>query len=132
MTDRLAVQLRQGVDIVSVERIKEMIRRQSHAFTRRVFTAKERAYCEPKRAKEQHYAARFAAKEAFIKAAQLPGRVKFSLKDIEVRNRSTGKPYIYLTRRAEKLFGLPKQYRTELSLSHERDHAVATVLLIFP
>ena len=58
-----------GVDLVSVPRMADVLRRQGHRFEERVFTEGERAYCRSKAAAPEHYAARFAAKEAVLKAA---------------------------------------------------------------
>lgn len=120
----------QGIDIVSVKRIEGIMRRQGDAFARRVFSKGERDYCEPKRMKYEHYAARFAAKEAFIKTIKLRKSSGIELKDIEVCRKPSGKPYLKLASKVRKALELPADVTFDLSMSHERDHAVATVIAV--
>ena len=65
------MEIRQGIDITSVRRMKEAIGRHGRRFLDRIFTPGEQAYCESKRMKYEHYAARFAAKEAAMKAFEV-------------------------------------------------------------
>ncbi|MEK7765949.1 MAG: holo-ACP synthase, partial [bacterium] len=76
-----------GVDLVEVERIGKLVR--DPAFLKRVFTAEEIAYCCRKKNVAQHFAVRFAAKEAILKAL---GHKGIALKDIGVRNLPSGQP----------------------------------------
>ena len=109
-----------GIDIVHIPKFKKTIEKWGNRFKNRIFTQNELAYCEGKRFSEQHLAARFAAKEAFIKAV---GRtVKFS--DIEILNNHDGKPYFSLKPSAFSL-----NFKTHLSLSHDGDYCVAQVIL---
>ena len=126
------MELRQGIDITSVRRIGQAIERHGRRFINRIFTPRERVYCESKRMKYEHYAARFAAKEAAMKAFEIRGENRYRFRDIEVRRRPTGKPFIYLPPAVRKRFGLPAKFQSELSMAHEREFAVATVLLVFP
>ncbi len=126
------MEIRQGIDIVSVKRMGQAINRQGARFTSRIFTLQEKKYCESKRMKFEHYAARFAAKEAFMKTASLRKGNRFRFREIEVRRMATGKPFIYLSEKNRKRFGLPKQFQLELSMAHEREYAVATVILVIP
>lgn len=124
------MEIRQGIDMTSVRRIKQTIERRGRFFLDRVFTSAEQAYCESKRMKYEHYAARFAAKEAVIKALQIKKNSQPALRDIEIRRKATGRPFIYLNQKVRNALGLPRQCQIELSLSHERKFAIATVLLI--
>ena len=124
--------MRQGVDIISVERLEEAARRHGERFLNRIFTPEERAYCDTKRFKYEHYAARFAAKEAMMKAMEIRRKNRFRFREIEVRRRPTGKPEIFLTPESRSRFGLPEKTQIELSMAHERGYAVSFVVLFFP
>jgi holo-[acyl-carrier protein] synthase len=126
------VEIRQGIDVVNVKRMERAIQRGGDRFLRRVFSDEERAYCESKRMKYEHYAARFAAKEAVMKAVQVKRRDRFRFREIEVRRQATGKPSVYLSPTTCKRFGLPAKFQMELSMAHEREYAIATVLLFLP
>lgn len=123
----------QGIDLVKVERMERMIDRTSgKAFLDRVFTAAEQAYCGSKRMKFEHYAARLAAKEAVLKALKVRPKKNRRLSEIEVRREATGKPYIALSSKSRKEFHIPVQAQIELSVAHEREYAIATVVIVVP
>ena len=124
--------MRQGVDIVSVERLEEAALRHGNRFLNRIFTPEERAYCESKRYKFEHYAARFAAKEAMMKAMEIRRKNRFRFREIEVVRRPTGKPEIWISPESQRRFGLPPNIQIELSMSHERKYAVSFVVLTLP
>lgn len=126
------MKLLQGTDITDVRRIRESIEKHGERFIRRIFTHAERAYCESKRMKYEHYAARFAAKEAVMKAVEVKRKDRFRFREIEVKRQPTGKPQIVLSATTRKRFGLPAKYQIELSMAHEREFAIATVLLVLP
>ena len=126
------MQIRQGIDIVSVQRLEETVRRLGNRFLNRIFTKEERAYCESKRFKYEHYAARFAAKEAMMKAMEIRRQNRLRFREIEVRRRSTGKPEIFLSPESRTRFGLPRGIQIELSMAHERTYAVSFVVLVLP
>lgn len=109
-----------GADIVDVDRIARAMGRAG--FAERCFTADERRYCRSKRKPDQHFAARFAAKEALVKA--LGKRV--SWQEVEVRNARGGQPALLLKGRASDLVG---RRQVALSLSHCDCHALALVIL---
>lgn len=117
-----------GTDIIEIDRIKESIESLGDKFLNRVYTQKEIEYCESKKAqKYQHYAARFAAKEAIFKAISESLADKFELgwNDYEVSNDETGKPIVKIT-------GLDlKNIEIDLSISHCKQYAVATAVAIF-
>lgn len=126
------VKFQQGIDIVSVERFEKVARLHGDRFLDRIFTPQERAYCESKRFKYEHYAARFAAKEAMMKAMEIRRRNRFRFREIEIRREATGKPTVFLSKESAARFGLPEGARVELSMAHERRYAVSAVVLILP
>ncbi len=118
-----------GIDIIEVYRIRESIAR-TPRFVERVFTAAEREYCEGKGvAAAQSYAARFAAKEAFLKALKTGWRGKITWHDIEVVSGEDGVPDLVITGEAAVILKERGADRVHISLSHTTDHAVAQVLL---
>ena len=119
----------QGIDLTSVKRLELVMRRGGPAFIQRVFAAAEHRYCRSKRRKYEHYAARFAAKEAVIKALKIPKGKTLGMREIEVRHHATGKPYVRLAPAARKRLRLPSKMQIEISLSHEREYAIAAVLI---
>ena len=126
------MQIRQGIDIVSVERLEQAAKRHGERFLNRIFTAGERAYCDSKRFKFEHYAARFAAKEAMMKAMEIRRKDRFRFREIEVKRRPTGKPEISISTESRGRFGLSGKIQIELSMAHERKFAVSFVLLMLP
>ena len=118
-----------GNDILEVGRIQRELDQPGASFRERLFSPDEIAYCEAKRYPAQHYAARFAAKEAFLKALSTGLRDGLSWKDVEVRNGAAGEPELILSGQALEL---AKRYgieRTFLSLSHTSSLAMASVVL---
>jgi len=117
-----------GVDIVEVPRIEEMIRNHGRRFLTRVFTEKEIRYCRSRKRMTEHFAARFAAKEAVVKALRTGMRRGISWKDIEVVVGRLGQPDVRLlggaADRAEEL-GVN---HIHISLSHTPQYAVAQVV----
>ena len=116
-----------GTDIIEVDRIKDSIEKLGDKFLNRVFTANEIGYCESKKAtKYEHYAARFAGKEAVFKAISPMLKNKFSIDwtDVEILNDEQSRPYVTFYK--EEL----KNVNIDLSLSHIKAYAVATAILI--
>lgn len=118
-----------GIDIIEISRIKEYIEDSQEKLKKRIFTEKEIEYCESKKTqKYQHYAARFAAKEAVFKAISEEISDKYSItwQDIEVSNDETGRPKINLnginTENIENI---------DLSISHCKEYATANVVILF-
>jgi phosphopantetheine--protein transferase-like protein len=116
-----------GIDIVKVPRIRAAVERWGQRFLERVFTAEEIAYAYKKNDPFLSLAVRFAAKEAFIKAA--PQRQAFSLTDIEVTNQDNGRPLLRLKGNAQKAFGKREIGNIHISMSHEIDYGVACVVI---
>ena len=118
-----------GIDIIEIKRIEKVFGSHKNSL-RRVYTSDEVEYCQSKRNCYQHYAVRFASKEAVLKAfgTGLRGRIKWT--DIETLNDEMGKPYVNLYGRAKELADEKKIGEISVSLSHCKDYAVAHVLLI--
>jgi holo-[acyl-carrier protein] synthase len=118
-----------GIDIVEVYRIRETISR-TPRFADRVFTERERAYCKAKgAAAAQSFAARFAAKEAFLKALKTGWRGKITWQDIEIVSDADGVPSLEIAGEAKRLLENLGANQIHLSLSHTTEHAVAQVIL---
>jgi holo-[acyl-carrier protein] synthase len=115
-----------GVDVVELARIKEMLSTQGAAFVNKIFTESEIAYCQSKPTPEQHYAARFAAKEAVSKALQMGWSGVFRWKDVEVQNEPSGAPKILLY---NKLAEVLAQSSVHVSLSHTNTTVVAFAII---
>lgn len=118
-----------GTDIIEIERIKESIEDLGETFKNRIYTKKEIEYCESrKNAKYQHYAGRFAAKEAIFKAVSdlLENKFEISWKDVEVLNDVNGKPKITIFNQKlkEKIGSL------DISISHCKEYAVSSVVIL--
>jgi len=99
-------------------------------FARRVFTEYERAYCDGKgAASAQSYAARFAAKEAFLKALQTGWRGKITWHEIEVVSSESGVPTLKIHGEARAISENLGATKIHLSISHTTEHAIAQVIL---
>lgn len=118
-----------GTDIVAISRFQRFLDNGNDALFTRIFTEEEKAYCSRKKSSAQHYALRFAAKEAFLKALGTGLRDGLSWQDVAVVNDSLGKPDLRLTGRAAEIFRERSLSRIFLSLSHDGDCAVAMVVL---
>jgi len=118
-----------GIDIIEVERIREVLLR-TPRFAERVFTPSERAYCDSRGAgAAQHYAARFAAKEAALKAFQTGWRGGISWQDVEISARESGAPFLIFYGPVHLLFEKSGATAAHLSISHTTQHAIAQVVL---
>ena len=118
-----------GIDIIEVARVREVLAR-TPRFAERVFTAAERAYGDGRGAvASQHYAARFAAKEAMLKALQTGWRGGIAWQDVEVAARESGAPYLILHGQVQELFEKSGATAAHLSMSHTTEHAIAQVVL---
>ena len=116
-----------GCDIIEIERIARAIK--SESFIRRVFTAEEAAYCQRRgQQAAASFAARFAAKEAVLKALGT-GLREGSLQEIAVDNDWLGKPLVHLSGHFAMLAKQLGVKNIQISLSHSRDFAVAYVIM---
>ena len=118
-----------GIDIIEVRRVREVLAR-TPRFAERVFTDAERDYCESRGVvAAQHYAARFAAKEAALKALQTGWRGGISWHDVEIAAHDSGAPYLLLRGVAKELLEELGANKAHLSISHTTEHAIAEVIL---
>ena len=118
-----------GTDIIEINRIKESIEHLGKNFNNKIFTKEEIAYCESrKNMKYQHYAGRFAGKEAIFKAVSnlLNNKFELSWKDAEILNDNNGKPKI--TFKNDKINNMIEDI--DMSISHCKEYAVASVVIL--
>ena len=118
-----------GTDIIEISRIKDSIDNLGDRFKNKIFTDEEIKYCESKgKQKYQHYAARFAAKEAAFKAIseELNNKYDVCWKNYEISNDENGKPHL-------NILGINEENieNMDISISHCQDHAVANVVILF-
>jgi len=106
-----------GIDIVEIKRLKKAVQKWGRLFTERVFTKTEIQYSMQKRSPYQHLAARFAAKEAVMKAF---GRGEITFKEIEIFNDKFGRPFCKLHKKNGKI---------SLSIAHTDKYAIASAIL---
>ena len=118
-----------GTDIIEIERIKKSIEDTNGKFINELYTKNEIEYCENrKRQKYQHYAARFAGKEAVFKAISiiLENKYDISWKDIEIIDDQNGRPHInFINKTFDKLISI------DISLSHCKEYAIAYVVMMY-
>ena len=118
-----------GVDIIEVSRVEEALGRFGDRFLSRIFTEKEIRYCNTKRNRTERFAARFAAKEAAMKALGTGLRCGVSWQHIEVGHEPGGRPTIIFSEAAAKIAAQLGAKRVSLSLSHTAVQAIAHVIL---
>jgi holo-[acyl-carrier protein] synthase len=121
-----------GVDLSQVERFRRFLEAGNQGLIDRIFTSGEQAYCLPKRDPAPHLAARFAVKEAFLKALGLGLREGISWRDMEVVRDELGKPSLGVSGRAAAILAERGIASIHLSYSHDGDYAYATVILERP
>jgi len=119
-----------GTDIVETLRIAQMIERHGELFLTRVYTPHEIEYSTARKAATQHYAGRWAAKEAVLKALGTGWSRGISWQDIEVRNDLGGKPSIRLGGGAREHCERLRIADMLISISHCRSHAVAYAMAV--
>lgn len=118
-----------GIDIIEIDRIKDSIENIGERFIEKVFTDKEIEYCESKKIqKYQHYAGRFAAKEAAFKAvsANLNDKYSVNWRDFEIINDEQGRPKINL-----KNINTENIENIDISISHCKLYATANVVILY-
>jgi holo-[acyl-carrier protein] synthase len=118
--------VRVGVDLIEIDRVRRALARHGDGFRERCFTEAEQAYCDSKPNPAQHYAGRFAAKEAIGKA--LGSGVYFTWKEIEVRGRP--KPGVHLSGRTAAFAAKIGAGTIELSMTHSRELAAAVAVAL--
>src|SRR6266849_327368 len=117
-----------GVDIAEVKRIQTAIERYGELFLRRIYTPREREYCEQFKNKYERYAGRFAAKEAAMKALGTGWRRGVRWLDFEVVRLPSGKPSLEIRGRAQEFAGRLEVKNIVLTITHSGDTALAQVI----
>ncbi|MBU4304119.1 MAG: holo-ACP synthase [Candidatus Omnitrophica bacterium] len=118
-----------GTDIIETKRVKDAVKKWDKSFLRRVFTQQEIDYSMKRRFYFEHLAARFAAKEAVLKAFG-DGFTGANIKDVEIKNDKNGRPNVILKGDMEKLRKKKKIHTITVSMSHTKDYAQAMAILI--
>jgi holo-[acyl-carrier protein] synthase len=118
-----------GTDLVEVQRIQQSIRRFGDRFLGRIYTPAERSYAASKANSAERFAARFAAKEAGMKAIGTGWRRGITWKDFEVVNERTGRPTMMLSGVAKTIAAQLGAARISVSLTHTTEMAFAVVVL---
>lgn len=116
------------MDIVEVRRIKQALQG-GDAMAKRVFTENELQYCQERRNQYQHFAGRFAAKEAALKALGTGWQEGIRWKDVEVVPGELGKPILNFFGKAKELLDAMKATSSLVTITHAREYAVAAVVL---
>jgi holo-[acyl-carrier protein] synthase len=117
-----------GTDIIETNRVKSQLERVS-GLKEQLFTNLEIQYCESKKHREQHFAARFAVKEAFFKAIGTGWRYGLAYKEIEVINNEEGKPNLRLHGKSREFADKENIKSIHISISHIKEIANAIVIL---
>lgn len=121
------MKIKTGIDIIEVSRIKKAIETFDEKFLNKIFTQKEIEYCNSKNSKKfEHFAARFAAKEACLKAISdfLDNKYSISWKEIEIINCKSGKPILKIYKNIKDIESI------DISLSHIKEYAIASVSVL--
>ena len=116
-----------GIDIIEIERIQRSIEKFDELFLNKIFTETELEYCLSKRNKYQHFAARFAAKEAIAKAIATGWSEGFRWKDIEIYNEPNGRPQVNLFGNLKKFLGDDKELK--ITMSHSEHYVTCFAIL---
>lgn len=110
-----------GVDIIEIDRLKNIIDKYKDIFLRRIFTSKEIEYCNKQYFPPQHFAGKFAAKEAIAKCFGKGINGNLSFKDIEILNDEFGKPIVLIKNEISN--------KIKLSISHSNSYAIAFAII---
>ena len=122
-----------GTDIIEVSRIEKLIKEKGNKFLNRIYTKNEIDYCESKGLnKYQHYAGRFAAKEAVFKVlnAETVSENPLTFKNIEILNANDGAPYVNIL--DDIMVDCFDTYNVDVSISHIKKYATATAISVKP
>lgn len=114
-----------GNDIIEIQRIKKCIDRHGHHFINRLFTTQEQNYCYKYQDPIPHFAGRFAAKEAIVKALGVGFGKTIEWHDLEILNDELGKPVVHFSKSIQECFHQPNIL---VSIAHSSDYAIATAI----
>ncbi len=118
-----------GTDLIEIDRIEKSISKFGESFIKKIFTEVEINYSSSKGSPYQHYAARFAAKEAIAKALATPDNKGFNWKDIEVYNEANGYPNARLFGKVKEILGDDKELK--ISISHSDNYATCVAIVYY-
>ena len=116
-----------GIDIIEINRIQKSIEKFGENFLQKVYTPKEIEYCSDKANKYQHFAARFAAKEAVYKALATGWQEVLSWQDIEIFNEATGMPQVSMRGRLKEFLAEDKSLK--ISISHSQNYVTCVAII---
>lgn len=116
-----------GIDIIEIDRIKSSIENYGEKFLSKIFTPAEINYCQSKANKFQHFAARFAAKEAVYKALATGWQEVLSWQDIEIFNEATGMPQVSMRGRLKEFLAEDKNLK--ISISHSKNYVTCVAII---
>ncbi len=116
-----------GTDIIEIDRIKDSIEKNGDRFLSKIYTPTEIEYCQSKANKYQHFAARFAAKEAVYKALATGWQEVLSWQDIEIFNESTGMPVVTMRGKLKEFLSDDKSLK--ISISHSKNYVVCVAII---
>ena len=119
-----------GIDLVRISRMRDVIARWDERFLARVFTEQEIAYCRGRRDPVPHFAARFAAKEAGLKALGTGLRLGISWRELEVRRERGAAPRLVLSGRSREIGRQRGGQHMLLAITHDGDYALAQAMLV--
>lgn len=114
-----------GNDIIEIARIERLLKRFSVGAMHKIYTAKEQEICLKKKQSSVHFAGRFAAKEAVVKALGIGFSQGITWTDVEILNDALGKPIVHLSEKLNQLFENPQ---IQISISHCRSYATAVAI----
>jgi holo-[acyl-carrier protein] synthase len=117
-----------GTDIIEIKRVEKLVARGGQ-YLETIFTESEMDYCEARARKQEHYAARYAAKEAVLKALGTGWRGGLAYSDIEIIHEESGRPVVSVRGEVRKFFDQHQIRKTSISLSHTKEIAIAVVIL---
>lgn len=118
-----------GIDVINLERFHRSVARYGERIINRLFTEVEQEYCRRFISPREHFAVRFAAKEAFFKALGTGKKQNFRWRDIEIINEPPGRPKLLATGEAAKICAALGGKRLQVSLSHSHPIAAAVVII---
>ncbi len=116
-----------GTDIIEIDRIKNSIEKNGDRFLSKIYTPNEIEYCQSKANKYQHFAARFAAKEAVYKALATGWQELLSWQEIEIFNESTGMPRVTMRGKLKEFLSDDKSLK--ISISHSKNYVVCVAII---
>ena len=116
-----------GTDIIEIKRIQRSIQEYGQDFLKKIYTPPEIEYCKNKANKYQHYAARFAAKEAVYKALASGWQQGISWQDVEVFNEPNGMPQVSISGKLKKFLSTDKSLK--ISISHSENYVTCMAII---